>query len=128
MLLDVALYPRGMVGRGACASPEEPSRNTWPGPSAWAGPRNGSTALMCSFAQRPDTRVLDEPLFAHFLKHTGVTRPSRDEVLSAMPASKPDALATLVPAPSDEVLFLKHMANHLEGMDWEDWTDQNTGT
>jgi len=86
----------------------------------WAGPRNGSTALMYSFAQRPDTRVLDEPLFAHFLRHTGVARPSRDEVLSAMSSSKPDALATLVPAPSDEVLFLKHMANHIEGLDWED--------
>ena len=86
----------------------------------WAGPRNGSTALMYSFAQRSDTRVLDEPLFAHFLKHTGVGRPSRDEVLITMPSSKKEALATLVPETSDQVLFLKHMANHLEGLDWED--------
>lgn len=86
----------------------------------WAGPRNGSTATMYSFAQRSDTRVVDEPLFAHFLKHTGVSRPSRDEVLRTMPSSKTEALATLVPEPSDNVLFLKHMANHLEGLDWED--------
>ena len=84
----------------------------------WAGPRNGSTALMYSFAQRPDTRVLDEPLFAHFLKHTGVARPlrrgfERDAVLQIMPSPRSFP-------PSDEVLFLKHMANHLEGMDWED--------
>ena len=86
----------------------------------WAGPRNGSTATMYSFAQRSDTRVVDEPLFAHFLKNTGVSRPSRDEVLRTMPSSKTEALATLVPEPSDNVLFLKHMANHLEGLDWED--------
>lgn len=85
----------------------------------WAGPRNGSTATMYSFAQRSDTRVVDEPLFAHFLKNTGVSRPSRDEVLRTMPSSKTEALATLVPEPSDNVLFLKHMANHLEGLDWE---------
>ena len=75
---------------------------------------------MYSFAQRSDTRVLDEPLFGHFLKHTGVARPSRDEVLRTMPTSKPKALATLVPGPTDDVLFLKHMANHLEGLDWKD--------
>lgn len=86
----------------------------------WAGPRNGSTATMYSFAQRSDTRVLDEPLFGHFLKQTGVDRPSRDEVLRTMPTSKREALATLAPEPSDDVLFLKHMANHLEGLDWND--------
>ena len=86
----------------------------------WAGPRNGSTATMYSFAQRSDTRVLDEPLFGHFLKHNGVDRPSRDEVLRTMPTSKREALATLAHEPSDDVLFLKHMANHLEGLDWND--------
>ena len=34
----------------------------------WSGPRNVSTALMYSFAQRPDTRVVDEPLYAHYLR------------------------------------------------------------
>ena len=86
----------------------------------WAGPRNGSTATMYSFAQRSDTRVLDEPLFGHFLKHTGVDRPSRDEVLRTMPTSKSEALAALDPGPSDDVLFVKHMANHLEGLEWND--------
>ena len=75
---------------------------------------------MYSFAQRSDTRVLDEPLFGHFLKHTGVARPSREEVLRTMPTTKREALATLAPGPSDDVLFLKHMANHLEGLDWSE--------
>ena len=86
----------------------------------WAGPRNGSTALMYSFGQRQDTRVLDEPLFGHFLIHTGVVRPSREEVLACMPTTKEGALASLSPGHDDEVLFLKHMANHIEGWSWSD--------
>ena len=34
----------------------------------WASPRNISTALMYSFAQRSDVKVLDEP-YAHYLKN-----------------------------------------------------------
>ena len=30
----------------------------------WSGPRNVSTALMYSFRQRPDTTVIDEPLYS----------------------------------------------------------------
>jgi len=31
--------------------------------SLWSGPRNISTAIMYSFAQRYDTQVVDEPLY-----------------------------------------------------------------
>ena len=34
----------------------------------WSGPRNISTALMYSFAQRSDTQVIDEPLYGHYLR------------------------------------------------------------
>ena len=73
---------------------------------------------MYSFAEREDTRVMDEPLFGHFLSHTGVSRPSREEVMATMPTSRAAALETLQPHPTDRVLFLKHMANHLEGLSW----------
>ena len=86
----------------------------------WAGPRNGSTALMYSFAQRSDTRVLDEPLFGHFLSYTGVSRPSRQDVLQSMPLTRSEALQSIQPEASDQILFLKHMANHLEGLSWKD--------
>ena len=36
----------------------------------WSGPRNVSTALMYAFAQRSDTHVIDEPLYAHYLYNT----------------------------------------------------------
>lgn len=87
----------------------------------WAGPRTGSTATMYSFAQRQDTRVMDEPLFGHFLQHTGASRPSREEVLASMPTSSQEAIASMAWRPEDAaILFLKHMANHTEGLDWSD--------
>ena len=50
----------------------------------WSGPRNVSTALMYSFAQRADTRVVDEPLYAHYLRVSGADHPGREEVLAAL--------------------------------------------
>ena len=36
----------------------------------WSGPRNISTALMRAWENRPDTTVVDEPLYAHYLLQT----------------------------------------------------------
>ena len=47
----------------------------------WSGPRNISTALMRSFENRPDTAVIDEPFYAHYLHKTGLEHPGRDKVL-----------------------------------------------
>nr|CAB3495886.1 unnamed protein product [Digitaria exilis] len=51
---------------------------------AWSAPRSLSTSLMYSFAQRDDMEVLDEPLYANFLRVTGVDRPYREDLLSKM--------------------------------------------
>uniref|UniRef100_A0A0D3AFJ6 Uncharacterized protein n=1 Tax=Brassica oleracea var. oleracea TaxID=109376 RepID=A0A0D3AFJ6_BRAOL len=51
---------------------------------SWSAPRSLSTSLMYSFAERDDIEVVDEPLYAAFLKATGVDRPYRNEVLSKM--------------------------------------------
>ncbi len=42
----------------------------------WSGPRNISTALMRSWENRPDTAVVDEPLYAHYLHQTGRGTPA----------------------------------------------------
>ena len=47
----------------------------------WSGPRNISTAMMRAWENRPDTVVVDEPLYAHFLAETGIEHPGRDEVI-----------------------------------------------
>lgn len=93
----------------------------------WSGPRNVSTALMYSFAQRPDTRVFDEPLYAHYLARTGARNyhPGAAEVLAAMDNDgerviRESILATPAPNAAGEkpkVLFFKHMTHHLVDID-----------
>jgi len=81
-----------------------------------------STALMYSMAQRADTRVLDEPLYGHFLAHTGAERPCRAATLAAWPTTPQAALDFMAPKPAElsgnHVLFCKHMANHIDGLPW----------
>ena len=85
----------------------------------WSGPRNVSTALMYSFAERPDTRVVDEPLYGHYLRVSGADHPGRDEVMQSMNTDGNDVMQTLIygARPSSEVLFIKHMAHHLVALD-----------
>jgi hypothetical protein len=49
----------------------------------WSSPRNISTAMMYSFSQRPDTIVFDEPLYAHYLRATGVVHPGQEDILAS---------------------------------------------
>jgi hypothetical protein len=78
----------------------------------WSGPRNISTALMRSWENRPDTRVIDEPFYAYYLAETGLDHPGRDEVIAAGETSWQAVVADLV-APCDGVYYQKHMTQHL---------------
>ena len=83
-----------------------------------SGPRNISTALMYSFAQRADTTVVDEPLYAHYLKVTGVDHPGRDEVLADQENNGQQVVDKEImagwPRP---VVFFKHIAKHIIDLD-----------
>lgn len=81
----------------------------------WSGPRNISTAMMRSFGSRPDTAVIDEPLYAHYLKVTGVAHPGRVEVLARHVSDWRKVVAQLTgPIPGGRtVWYQKHMAHHL---------------
>ena len=86
----------------------------------WSGPRNVSTALMYSFAQRPDILAVDEPLYGHYLATSGAEHPGRDEVIAAMNCDGNAVVAKLLArqeAHPERRLFLKHMAHHLIGVD-----------
>jgi len=84
----------------------------------WSGPRNISTALMYSFAQRDDTRVVDEPLYAHYLSVTGALHPGREDVLAAQNKDGGEVLKRLLGEPLDRpILFVKQMAHHLVEID-----------
>lgn len=82
-----------------------------------SGPRNISTALMYSFAQRSDTTVLDEPFYAFYLHQSGVYHPGKEDVLKTQPLDYKEVYAALYQEWEKPVLFIKNMAHHLELMD-----------
>jgi hypothetical protein len=80
-----------------------------------SGPRNISTALMYSFAQRDDTEVIDEPFYAHYLEETGADHPAKDEVLQAQSTDDKKVIEQLKEdAEKAPVLFIKNMAHHVD--------------
>ncbi|MEM8893516.1 MAG: sulfotransferase family protein [Bacteroidota bacterium] len=82
-----------------------------------SGPRNLSTALMYSFAQRSDTTVIDEPFYAHYLRSTGIDHPGREETLASMSSDTVSIQKDFFEFDKSPVLFLKDMAHHLIDMD-----------
>lgn len=82
-----------------------------------SGPRNISTALMYSFAQRTDTVVLDEPYYAFYLHKSGIHHPGKEEVLDSQPQSEAEVSKEVFGDWKSPVLFIKNMAHHLELMD-----------
>lgn len=84
----------------------------------WSGPRNVSTALMYSFAQRSDTRVLDEPLYGHYLRVSGADHPGKEEIMRVMSTDGDQVVRNIILGPCDQpVLFMKQMAHHLVDLD-----------
>lgn len=87
---------------------------------AWSSPRNISTALMYSFAQRPDTSVVDEPFYAYYLAHHchNVHHPGEAEILASQSQDANEVIRSVIlgdyPTP---VVFFKQMTHHLVGMD-----------
>jgi hypothetical protein len=57
----------------------------------WSGPRNISTAVMRAFENRPDTVVVDEPLYAAYLSRTGIDHPAREAVIAGEFLRAPEA-------------------------------------
>jgi hypothetical protein len=81
----------------------------------WSGPRNISTAMMRAWENRPDTVVVDEPLYAAYLARTGVAHPVREEVLASQPTDMETAIGGLSAPlpPGRRVHYTKHMAHHV---------------
>ena len=86
----------------------------------WSGPRNVSTALMYAFAQRSDTQVIDEPLYAHYLHNTdrATAHPGPAEVMASMSTDSEQVIRDVILGPCEKpVLFMKQMAHHLINID-----------
>ncbi|VAI56760.1 unnamed protein product [Triticum turgidum subsp. durum] len=78
---------------------------------AWSAPRSLSTSLMYSFSERDDMDVLDEPLYANFLRVTGVDRPYRQELLSKMDPDGNKVVKEVIFGPGEKAYrYCKHIA------------------
>lgn len=86
----------------------------------WSGPRNISTALMYSFAQRKDTTVFDEPLYAHYLSKSNANEyhPGADEILATMENDGDKVVMMMQGEHSTPIVFFKQMTHHLIDIDW----------
>ncbi len=96
----------------------------------WSGPRNISTALMRAFENRDDTVVVDEPLYGHYLKTTGLEHPAGDAVMATQVCDwrqVATALTRELPPDTDagqcRVFYQKHMTQHMLPQIALDWTD-----
>lgn len=94
----------------------------------WSGPRNISTAMMRAFENRPDTIVVDEPLYGFYLRETGLDHPGRDAIVAAMECDWHKVVADLTEAPtgSRTIFYQKHMTHHLLPQMGRDWLDRVT--
>ena len=87
----------------------------------WSGPRNLSTAMMYSFAQRPDCTVIDEPFYAAYLAETGVSHPMGAAILASQPQDPDDVITNLEQYTGHAIRYEKHMTHHILpgwNMDW----------
>jgi len=84
-----------------------------------SGPRNISTALMYSFAQRTDTKVFDEPLYAYYLKNSNAKsfHPGAEEILKSLENKGEKVVQMMLSEESADVLFYKNMTHHLLKLD-----------
>lgn len=75
---------------------------------------------MYSFAQREDTKVVDEPLYGHYLRKTGVKHPGHEEIMNEVNCDGNFVMRKLLnlnDKSGKKVLFLKQMTKHLVDLD-----------
>jgi len=92
-----------------------------------SGPRNISTALMYSFGNREDTKIVDEPMYAYYLStHPEIDHPGRKEILQSQSQNLDELLSKVFFGPYDtDHLFIKNMAHHLDGVEWSFLLEMN---
>lgn len=79
----------------------------------WSGPRNISTAMMRAWENRSDCVVVDEPFYAHFLKHTGLNHPMADRIMEHHETDLTKVVELVRQAPAKGVFYQKHISTHM---------------
>lgn len=88
--------------------------------NVWSSPRNISTAFMYAFAQRADTTVVDEPLYAHYLSKTdtNAVHPKTKEILGSMENDGLKVVKNVILGEyTTEIALFKQMTHHLIQID-----------
>jgi hypothetical protein len=74
---------------------------------------------MYSFANREDTAVVDEPMYAYFLNLTGDNHPGKDEIIKSQPITMSGVKKDLLFNHVDKAIyFIKGMAKHYLDVDY----------
>ena len=90
--------------------------------SMWSGPRNLSTAIMRSFANRSDViSVLDEPFYGAYLKKTNKNHPMMDKIIATMDTSYESIEQKCSVEEISGYSYHKHMSQHIFNYDSIDW-------
>ena len=80
----------------------------------WSGPRNLSTALMRSFENRDDTKVLDEPLYSYYLNKTKKNHPMSKEIIEYYETDINKLITLISKNTTDKkIYYQKHMTHHI---------------
>ena len=81
----------------------------------WSGPRNMSTAMMRAWENRPDTAVVDEPLYGPYLARTHIAHPDATAVIDAQGKDYAAAMQTCAQQTHGQaaIFYQKHMTHHL---------------
>jgi len=80
----------------------------------WSGPRNLSTALMRSFANRKDIlEVLDEPFYASYLKETKKKHPMFKEIINSQELDWKKVIENCLRKEGHGICYQKHMVQHM---------------
>lgn len=88
----------------------------------WSGPRNLSTALMYSFANRADMSAVDEPFYAAYLTQTGLEHPMREAVLASQSCDVDEVISDVLLAQTPRAhQYQKHMTQHMVPHISRDW-------
>ncbi len=88
----------------------------------WSGPRSLSTALMRSFENRIDTKVIDEPFYSYYLKKTGLKHPMYKEIINTYSSNHSEIIKNITTLSKNfSIFYQKHMTHHLLdeiNLDW----------
>lgn len=94
-----------------------------------SSPRNISTALMYAFGNRHDMTVVDEPLYAYYLKLTGKKHPAWQETLQSMPSDAKLVIDEMLTKDyGSPFVFFKNMTHHYIGLSDTDLIRMLKGT